>query len=327
MEKTRDTPWFSRLYRRGGIYLVVVLLVVVGCFVSGEFLTTGNLLNVLEAVALLGIVATGMAFVTYSGNLADLSIPSVIAFSGIMTVAALPLGLIPALLVGVASGMAIGVLNGLVVGAFNANPILWTLAVAFFMEGLMRFVWSNDQLYPETEPGTPGAAFIGIYRFGLGPIPLIVIVMLLLFGVAHFLMKKTRFGVETKMVGASRAAARSSGINVKKVVFLDFLWASFAASVAGIFITSMNKLGVFYLGQGYDFKSVTAVVIGGVTLSGGQGNMAGVFGGVLVMGLLSNIMTFMGVGTFHQKIVTGTVFIMVVGLHRYQMSKKGSENA
>ena len=327
MEAKIKTSWFRAFYHRGGIYLFVILLVIVGCFVSGEFLTAGNLLNVLEAVALLGIVATGMAFVTYSGHLADLSVPSTIAFSGIMTVAALPLGLIPALIIGILSGLAVGALNGLVVGAFNANPILWTLAVAFFMEGLMRFVWSNDQLYPNTEPGTAGAAFVKIYRVGLGPIPLIVIVMLLLFALAHFIMKKTRLGIETKYVGASKPAARSSGISVKKVVFLDFLWASFAASVAGIFITSMNKLGVFYLGQGYDFKSVTAVVIGGVTLSGGQGNMAGVFGGVLVMGLLSNIMTFMGVGTFHQKIVTGAVFIMVVGLHRYQMSKKGADSA
>lgn len=315
------------LRRRGGIYLFVLLLAVVGCFVSGDFLTAGNLLNVLKAVALLGIVACGMAFVTYSGHLADLSVPSIIAFSGITTVAALPLGLAPALAVGILSGLAIGALNGLVVGAFNANPILWTLAVAFFMEGLMRFVWSNDQLYPDTEPGTPGAAFVHIYRTDLGPVPLIVIVMLLLFALAHFVLKRTRLGVETRLVGASKPAARSSGVNVKKVVFLDFLWASFAASVAGIFITSMNKLGVFYLGEGYEFKSVTAVVIGGVTLSGGEGHVPGVFGGVLVIGLLSNVMNFMGVGAFHQKIVTGAVFILVVGIHRYQKRRKVAENA
>jgi ribose/xylose/arabinose/galactoside ABC-type transport system permease subunit len=89
----------------------------------------------------------------------------------------------------------------------------------------------------------------------------------------------------------------------------------------------MNKLGVFYLGKGYDFKSVTAVVIGGVMLSGGRGNMLGVLGGILVIGLLSNIMNFMGINTFQQNIVTGVIFIVVVGLHQYQLRRRGRDYA
>jgi len=89
----------------------------------------------------------------------------------------------------------------------------------------------------------------------------------------------------------------------------------------------MNKLGVFYLGKGYDFKAVTAVVIGGVMLSGGKGSMAGVFGGVLVIGLLNNIMTFMGINTFQQNIVTGLIFILVVGIHQFQLRKRGKDYA
>jgi len=151
--------------------------------------------------------------------------------------------------------------------------------------------------------------------------------MLLLFVAAHFLMRHSRLGVETKLVGSSRPAARASGINVQKVVFLDFLLAAFTASVTGIFLASMNKLGVFYLGQGYAFKGVTAVVLGGVTLQGGEGHMPGVFGGVLVMGLLTNIMTYLGMGSFYQKIVTGAVFILVVWLHRCGARAGGGENA
>ena len=316
-----------RLLEYAGVYAVAGALVVVGTCVSPDFLSTDNFLNILSAVALLGIVASGMAFVTYSGNMADLSIPAIMAFSGIMAVAALPLGLPLALLVSVLSGMAIGAMNGLVVGVLNANPILWTLSVAFFMEGLMRFVWSNNQLYPDTAPGTPGAAFIGIFRLGAGPVPLIVIVMLLFFIAAHGVMAKTRFGYESRLVGSSRAAAITSGIRVSRVVFLNFLVAAFAASVAGIFITSMNKLGVFYLGQGYDFKAVTAVVLGGVMLSGGRGHILGVFGGVLVIGLLTNIMQFVGITSFRQNIVTGLVFIAVVGIQQYRLRVKGRDYA
>ena len=108
---------------------------------------------------------------------------------------------------------------------------------------------------------------------------------------------------------------------------MGFLAAAFCASIAGIFITSLNKLGVFYLGKGYDFKAVTAVVIGGMMLSGGRGNMLGVLGGVLVIGLLANIMTFMGINTFQQNIVTGAIFIAVVGLGQYRLRKRGKDYA
>jgi len=259
--------------------------------------------------------------------MADLSIPAIMAFSGIIAVAALPLGLVPAIALGIAAGMAIGAMNGLVVGLFRANPILWTLAVAFFMEGFMRFTWSNNQIYPDTTPGTAGAAFIGLFRITIGPVPLIVVVMLLMFALGHIVLTRTRFGAETRLVGSSPAAAKTSGINVPRVVFVDFLAASIAASVAGIFLTSMNKLGVFYLGKGYDFRCVTAVVIGGMMLSGGRGHMLGVLGGVLVIGLLSNIMTFMGINTFQQNIATGTIFILVVWLQQYRLRKRGKDFA
>ena len=327
MSGNTDRGWFTVIYERAGIYLAAVLLVIVGCMVSGQFATARNFLSILNAVALLGIVATGMAFITYSGNMADLSLPSIMAFSGIITVAALPLGLALALVLGILAGMAIGAMNGLIVGRLNANSILWTLAVSFFMEGFMRFTWSNAQIYPDTAPGTAGAAFIHIFRIRLGPVPLIVVVMLFMFALSHFVMTRTRFGIESKLVGSSRDAAKGSGVNVKRVVLFNFLAASFAASIAGIFLTSMNKLGVFYLGKGYDFKAVTAVVVGGMLLSGGRGHMPGVLGGVLVIGLMTNIMTFMKINVFQQNIVTGTIFILVVGLHQYQLRKQGKDYA
>ena len=330
MTRGRRTKGASRLaaiYDCVGIYLIGLILLAAGAFVSEEFFTARNFMDILNAVALLGMAAAGMAFITYSGNMADLSIPSIMAFSGIITVAALPFGLLPALLLGVAAGMLIGAMNGFVVGRFNANPILWTLAVAFFMEGFMRFTWSNNQVYPDIEPGTSGAAFIEIFRTSICGVPLIVVVMLGMFVAGHLVMTRTRFGIESKLTGSCRAAARTTGINVPRVVMTGFLAAAFCASIAGIFITSLNKLGVFYLGKGYDFKAVTAVVIGGMMLSGGRGNMLGVLGGVLVIGLLANIMTFMGINTFQQNIVTGAIFIAVVGLGQYRLRKRGKDYA
>ncbi|MCF7952591.1 MAG: ABC transporter permease [Spirochaetales bacterium] len=323
----------GRFYDKAGIYVIAGILLVIGVFVSPNFLTGSNFMNILRAVALLGIASCGMAFVVYNGNLADLAIPSYMAFSGIITVAMLPWGLVPAIILGLLAGMLIGALNGLVIGKLDANPILWTLAVAYFMEGFMRFAWSNSQLYPDQILETSGKDtaiaehFIAIFRTDIGPVPLIVVVMIAMFLILQFVFTRTKFGLQTKLVGSSREVARSTGVNVTKVILLNFIVTALCASIGGIFITSMNKLGVFYLGQGYDFKAVTAVVLGGMMQSGGKGSMLGVFGGVLVIGLMTNILTFMGVNTFQQNIVTGSIFILVVGIHQYQLRKQGKDYA
>ena len=310
-----------------GLIVAIVALILLGRWISPEFATLANLNAMIQNVALLGIVAAGMAFVTYSGNLVDLSVPSIMAFAGIIAVTALPLGLPLALGLGLLAGLLIGALNGWVVGRLKANPILWTLSVAFFMEGLMRFAWSNRQVYPNINPGTPGAQFIDLFRLHIGPLPLVPLLALAIFVAGFALMHHTHFGRTSRLVGASRTAAHFAGIRVGRIVLLNFLIAAFAASVAGILLTSMNKLGVFYLGQGYDFKAVTAVVIGGIALSGGRGSLLGVFGGVLLIGLLGNVMTFMGITAFRQNIVTGLVFILVVGIQQFRLRAQGGSDA
>lgn len=307
------------------VYIVAVILLLIGIFVSPKFFAINNLLNILFAIALLGIVAVGVSFVTYSGNLADLSVPVIMAFAGIVTIETLFLGLFPALVLGILAGLLIGFINGIVVGYFNANGILWTLAMAFAMKGFMRYMNSNNMVYPDDAPGTAGAAFISIFRINVGPIPLPILLMILIIIIGHFVMKKTKFGLHAKLVGVSREVARSSGINEKATVLFAFMMSALTSSIGGILLTSMNKLGVYHLGEGYDFQAVTAVVLGGITLAGGRGNMFGLLGGILVMGLLNNIMVFIGVGTFSQKIVTGIVFILVVGLNLYNLRRMGKD--
>jgi len=224
------------------------------------------------------------------------------------------------------AGMMIGVMNGLVIGYLRANPILWTLAVVFFMEGLMRFMMSNNQIYPDVSPGTSGADFIDLYRSEILGIPTIVVVMLVLLAISHWILRRTKFGQQAKLLGSAYEVAKTSGINVKRTVMIAFVLTALSSSVAGILITSFNKTGVYYLGQGYDFQAVTAIVLGGMTLSGGRGSIVGVLGGVLVIGLLSNLMTFMGVHPFQQKVVIGTIFILVVGLNQYQLRKMGKDH-
>ncbi len=329
-DRTLRQNRFSVLISVLGIYFLAAILLIVGVMVSERFLSAANMLSVVGGVTILGLVAVGAAFVTYSGHFADLSIPTTMAFSGVMAVEALQFGIVAAIFTGLLVGLLIGLINGFVIGKFRANPIVWTLAMAFVTRGLMRWIWSNRQIYPEVEGAATGAGqhFVNLYRYHLlGVIPMTVVVLAAFAIGLHFVMKQSSFGRQLQITGASFEAARLSGINVSRNVGLAFLICAMTAAVAGIFLTSLSRVGAYYMGEGYDFAAVTAVVIGGVTLAGGRGSIVGVIGGVLVIGLMRNVMTLMGIDTFAQTIVTGAVFILAVGIQSNSLRRLGRDDA
>ena len=311
----------------GGIYWLVVILFGVGCLMSRDFLTVSNLLNMVRAVTLLGIVSLGVSMVTYSGHYVDLSTPAIMALSGIVAVAALPLGFAGALVAGVAAGTLVGLINGIVVGYLRLNPIIWTLAIMSVLDGAIRWVFSGKQVYPDAM-SPAGRLLLGLYGASLpGGIPLIVALLAFMALGAWVLTHRTTYGAKLKLVGSNYEAARMTGINVQAVVALAFVLSASAAAFAGILLTSLNQVGAAYIGAGYDFAAVTAVVLGGVTLAGGRGSGIGVMGGVLAIGLLKNVMTLAGLGTFSQVIVQGCVFIIAVGISSSARRKGGRDDA
>jgi ribose/xylose/arabinose/galactoside ABC-type transport system permease subunit len=331
MADSRQRP-FSRsalLASRLGVYLVVLALGVAGTLVSSRFLTTTNLLNVVDSVTLLGIVVTGVAFVTYSGHYADLSVPTTMAFAGVIAVELLRFGFGIALGAGLGVGLALGLINAVVIGRWRANPIIWTLAMSYVTKGLMRWLWLNRQIYPDVKSGETGAGhlFIQLYRHEvIGKITLPLLVLAGLAVGAQFLLRRTTFGQHLKQVGSNLDAARLSGVQTGRTVGIAFVLSALAAAVAGIFITSLAKVGAYYNGDGYDFDAVTAIVLGGMTLSGGRGDIVGALGGVLVIGLMSNLMTLMGIDTFSQRIIKGVVFIAAVGISAAVLRRLGRDD-
>jgi len=314
---------------RFGVYGILILLIVVGIFVHENFFTINNFKNIIQAGAFLGILCAGMAFVTYSGHFADMSAPITIALTGIVTIVLLKFGFVFAICAGVATGTLVGVINGIVIGKFRANPIIWTLSMNFVLSGIVRWILSNKQIYPDVESGgtVAGEMFDSISRTYVWGIPVAVFVMIGLLIIGQLILSKTRYGKQLKIIGSNIETAKLTGINVSRNLIIAYVFASFAAAIAGLFITSFGKVGAYYNGEGYEFRAVTAIVIGGMTLSGGRGNMIGVLGGVLTIGILSNIMTFIGVGTFEQQIVTGAVFILIVWVNSNSLRKLGRDDA
>lgn len=324
------TAKWSILLSKFGVYSIVLVFILFGTLISNKFLSTNNFMNIIEAVALLGIVASGVAFVTYSGHFADMSVPVIMAFSGLMAVETIKFGIVISIISGILGGLLIGFVNAMVVGKLKANPIIWTLAVSFVTNGFIRWLYSGKQIYPDVKGGETQAAatFINLARtYVFGKIPLMVLIMALMMIAGQIILSKTKFGQQLKMVGSSIQVAKMTGINVPKTVGIAFMLSALSASIGGIFLASLAKVGAYYNGEGYDFNAVTAIVIGGMTLAGGRGNIIGVLGGVFTIGLISNIMTLIGVDTFSQKIVKGVIFILVVGINAKSLRKQGRDDA
>jgi len=345
MEQTRVLRFgaFASFINVFGVYLIALFFLLLGVVLQGlgviqNFISWSNFLNIIDNVSLLGIVAVGMAFVTYSGNYADLSVPTTMALSGIVAVEMLKYGFLPAILAATAIGLLIGLINAIVVGKLKANPIIWTLAVNYVTLGVIRLIWANKQIYPETITDNKEAIalFDGIFRHELASnlfgnelldirLPTVLMVILMVLG--QFILTKTSFGAQLKMTGSAKRAARFSGINVDYVVGMAFVLAAVTAIIGGLTITSLSRVGAYYNGTGYDFRAVTAIVIGGMTLAGGRGSMIGVLGGVLIIGFINNIMTLLGVPTLSQDMIRGLIFIIVVGISAKSLRSLGRDDS
>ncbi len=317
----------ASLLANGGVYGVVILLILYGCLkFHAKFWAPENLVAMVLAVGLLGIVAVGVAFVTYSGHYADLSVPAIMAFSGIVAVSALRHGFAASLVCGIVAGLAVGAVNSLIIGWLRVNPIIWTLAMGAMLNGMILWLYSGQQVYPD-ENTRAGQLFLGSYSARCCGVPVIIIILAAMVAVGSFIMFNTRFGVQLRLIGSSYTVARLSGVPVRNHVAVAFLLSAFAAAIGGLLLTSFNKVGAAYIGAGYDFTAVTAVVIGGVTLAGGRGSIIGVLGGVLVIGLMQNILSLLGVGTFAKEIIQGVVYNVVVGTQAYYLRRMGRDDA
>ena len=325
----------GRILHAVGVYAIAALFLLLGIILQSlgiinNFLSIQNLLNIIDAVSLLGIVAVGMAFVTYSGHYADLSVPTTMALSGIVCVEMLQYGFVPAVLSAFAVGAVVGIINATAIGRFKANPIIWTLAINYVTLGVIRLVWVNKQIYPDMKANSQLSSdlFDNIYRFRFfDKIALPMVIMVILAIALNIVMKKTKFGLQLKMTGAARTAAKFSGVNVQRVIGSAFIVCALTAALGGLVITSLSRVGAWYNGAGYDFRAVTAIVIGGMTLAGGRGTIGGVIGGVLIIGIMNNIMTLLGIGTFSQDMTRGAIFIIVVAVSAKSLRSMGRDDA
>jgi ribose transport system permease protein len=298
------------------IVLILALIAAMTILEPTTFPRAANAAVVLLDTAQTGILACGMMVLLIAGMF-DLSIGGILAFSGIMAgLAAKELGMppLPAFLVGCGWGVLLGVINGTLVTKFKINALIATLATLSIYRGGLQLVSGAGV----TNIGNGYTIFgqtkiLGIYS----PFWFMAVIVLLF----AFLVGRTRFFRQAYYIGGNARAAKLSGINVDRTVFIFFVIMGLLAGLAGALLASRLNTAVVLAGQGVELKVITAVVLGGASLSGGVGTIFGAFLGVLFMALLQNAMIIAGINPFWQLIVVGIVLLISVGVDQFARSQ------
>jgi ribose transport system permease protein len=305
-----SSGWLRGLARAARGNIAFILLITIGLLASlfsDVFLTPQNLINILSAIAVIGIISLGQTMLIISGNF-DMSVASVLGFAGIVAVATQRFGLLPSILLALLGGVAVGAVNGLIVTRAKANPFLVTLGTQALVYAIALMVTQSRTLYSEI----PAFNVLGQGR--IGRIPVSVILFLVLAVVLQIVLRNTVYGRYLYAIGQNKEAARLAGIPVDRVLVSTFILCSMLAALGGIVMTSRLNSTVANAGFGFDFESIIAVVLGGSSLFGGFGGALLTVAGVLVLGVLNNTTILLGVPYEGQFIVKGAVFLAVVGL-------------
>lgn len=302
-----------------GVFLILIVLMVFLSIATDTFFTASNIFDVLLNSSFIAIMACGMTMVIITSGI-DLSVGSVMGFVGMfMAIMMVDYSLPPiiAILLGLAMGTLFGFINGLLVTRAKLPPFITTLGMMSVGRGL-AYVMSGG--WPVS--GFPDSFMVSGQGHFLG-IPLPVIYLLIVAIIAHVFLKYTVLGKHIYAVGGNEKAAKLVGIKAEKVILITYVINGFLAAVSGFLMTSWLGMAQPNAGQGYESDVIAATVIGGTSLSGGDGSILGAVLGAWIMATLRNGMILLRVSSFWQEIVIGVVIVVAVALDK--MRSRGEE--
>lgn len=300
---------------RYGIVISFVILFIALSFVSQNFLSPNNLLNVLRQVSINGVLAVGMTFVILTAGI-DLSIGSMLAFAGAVA-ASLVTGPdafnpVVAVVAGVTVGSICGALNGTLIAYFRVPAFVVTLGMLSVARGA-TLLYSGGRPIPNLSPD-----FRWLGQGLIFSIPVPVIIFAIVFAVASIVLQYTIYGRRVYAVGGNPRSAKTSGINTRGIVLSVYVIMGALAGLAGVMLTARTTSALPQAGIGYELDAIAAVVIGGTSLTGGVGRIGHTLVGVLIIGMISNGLDLMGVSSYYQQIIKGSIIILAVLIDRSQ---------
>jgi ribose/xylose/arabinose/galactoside ABC-type transport system permease subunit len=299
-----------------GLPFLILGIFAIFWIIAPGFVAGSNLQNIGRQIAILGVVSIGQTIVLISGGL-DLSVGSIVGISGVITaLSSLHLGLIGGFLVGVLTGGAIGLVNGLMVARLRVPAFIATLGMLSIARGATFLITD----------GTPVVAVApnlrSVDESFVGPFPLPFVIAFALFVVFQIALARMAFGRRLYATGISPTAARFSGLRIATIRVLAYVFCGLLAGLGGALLASRTGSGQPTAGQGFEFQVFTAVLLGGVSLFGGHGQLWKAMLGVLFIGLLANGMNLAGISPYIQMMAVGGVLIAALAIDQLVASSR-----
>lgn len=312
LSPTNET--FKRIlneYRQYGVYFILCIILIAASIISPSFYSLRNLLNFCQIISPLGVVAVGQTFVILIGGI-DFSVAELMAIVNVLT-AFLTMGhnenIIWVFGLCLFIGCTVGFINGFFISRFNVNPFVMTLSMLLILQGI-RFVYFGVPI-----GNIPSMVrFMGIGR--IGPLPCSFVIFLGIVLLGFIILKKTTLGRYIYSVGANERTAYLSGVKIHKTRIMTYIMCSISAVISGMILTGYLGLADAWAGQGYEFDSITAVILGGMPLTGGEGGVSGTIAGVLILIILFNLLHLIHLQYEAQLIVKGLIMVIALAIYK-----------
>ena len=313
IKETKSNPFMRFLNFLGNIRLILVLIVIVVVFtaLNKSYFSINNLYTILMAVAVLGLSCIGQAFCLLTGGF-DLSVGSIVLISGVTAayiIRNFGVNIWIAFLIIIIQGIVIGLINGLLITKGKINPLIATLAMSSILNGLIFFLSQGKFINVKEE----SFRFLGLYRlFNLKFLQMPIIIIVFLFVLFFLILKYTNYGKYIYAIGGNKIAAKFSGININLITVSVYVLSGLLSAVGGYIFASRVGAAQPTIGGNFALSSIAAVILGGISLSGGKGSIFGAFIGVLILQCINIGLLGMGLETSYQYIASGLVMLIAI---------------
>jgi galactofuranose transport system permease protein len=311
---------------RYGVLLALVALILFGWVRYENFLGAFNVLSVLRYNSMFALVALGMCFVIITGGI-DLSVGSTAALGSVVAALLSPYGVLPGLLGGLVAGLAVGACNAFIITRLNILPFITTLATMLAASGCALLLAGNQSVSVSYESG-----FTELGQGDLLGFPVPAWIALVAYLVGSLVLNLTSFGRTVLAIGGNEDAARLMGLPANRVKALVYLASGGLAGLAGVILAAQFGAGQPIEGVGWELFAIAAVVVGGTLLTGGVGSVGSTLAGVLLLGLIFNILNFenglgwISLSAYWQSVIRGAFLLLVVAIQA-RLSMRNEEMA
>lgn len=314
--------FFYTVVKEYTMIFVLIAIVLILCLSTELFLATDNIMNLFRQTAVIGIISIGAGIVVIGGTF-DMSVGSLCTLCGcVCLILQEHMSVAAAMLICLAIGALVGLINGVTITAIKGNSgdsFMITFGMLTVLQAITLLITGG---YPQGGSTSDFYNFFGKGTIG-GVFPVSILVFFILTGLAAILMQKTLFGRRVYYMGSNREAARLAGVKVGMHRVVSYVISGLCAAMAAIVLTGRINGATSKMGHNYEFDAMTAIVVGGISLSGGKGNMINMIIGVLIMATIGNGMNILGIQTEQQYIVRGLVLIIAVLVDVIRSRKMG----